>query len=147
MIAERTGLLLNNQMDDFTIPGVLNPPSDFVFMKMANNLISPGRKPLSSMSPLIFTENKKLKLAIGASGGYRILTALLQVLYRHLILGTDLETAINTGRVSYFSDLLYVENIQKGKETLTTPNELVEALEHLVSSSVRSSLMSKGECI
>ena len=91
------------------------------------------------MSPLIFTENEKLKLAIGASGGYQILTALLQVLYRHLSVGTDLETAINTGRLSCYADVVYVEDVQRGHAEFDTSDEILQFLKSLVCSSVHVS--------
>lgn len=76
------GLLLNNQMDDFSTPQQANvyglPPS-------APNFISPGKKPLSSMSPtLVLDPQGRLVAALGASGGPRIITAVLQTLIRYM---------------------------------------------------------------
>lgn len=73
---ERTGIILNNELDDFSIPHTNNsfglPPS-------IANFISPGKRPLSSSSPLILERDGQVVLALGAAGGSRIITAVADV--------------------------------------------------------------------
>lgn len=83
------------QMDDFSIPNVTNafnlPPSK-------ENFIMPGKRPLSSMSPTIITKNGHLYMAVGASGGSRIISATLHAIINALHLEPDLGTAIAKAR-------------------------------------------------
>lgn len=72
------GLILNNEMDDFTArPG---EPNAFGLIQSARNAIAPGKRPLSSMSPTMVLMDGKPVLILGASGGPRIITSVLQVL-------------------------------------------------------------------
>ena len=74
----RTGILLNNQMDDFdTRPG---RPNTYGLVGTGVNRIRPGARMLSSMSPCIVVQDGAPWLALGGRGGPRILSGLLQVL-------------------------------------------------------------------
>lgn len=65
-----TGIILNNQMDDFSTPGVVN---FYGIPSSPSNFIQPGKRPMSSMCPSIITdENGDLILAMGAAGGSKI---------------------------------------------------------------------------
>jgi len=77
IVAEGTGILWNNEMDDFSAkPGVAN---SFGLIGGAANAIEPGKRPLSSMTPtIVFKEGRPL-LATGSPGGSRIITTVLQV--------------------------------------------------------------------
>lgn len=69
--SERTGIVLNNEMDDFSFPhGV----SSYGLPPCPANFIAPGKRPLSSMAPMIFVDSTtgRVRLAIGAAGGIRI---------------------------------------------------------------------------
>ena len=81
VLGEKTGILFNDQMDDFSVPGRTNffnlPPSEA-------NFIAPGKRPLSSMAPTIVTQDGKLKMSVGASGGPLITTSTVQTLLRVL---------------------------------------------------------------
>jgi gamma-glutamyltranspeptidase/glutathione hydrolase/leukotriene-C4 hydrolase len=70
---ETTGIIYNNQMDDFSSPGL----SNFFSLKPSPaNYIEPGKRPMSSMSPLIILDSKnEVKLVLGASGGSKIVSA------------------------------------------------------------------------
>ncbi len=73
------GILLNNEMDDFSIPGQAN---GFGLEPSPANFIRPGKRPLSSMSPLILWDDSGLRLVVGAGGGPRIISAVLTTIYR-----------------------------------------------------------------
>ncbi len=100
MIVPGTGVVLNNEMDDFSIaPGVRNA---FGLVGSAANVIAPGKRPLSSMSPtLVLDDQRRPVLSCGAAGGPKIITAVLQVLVRMLDLGESIESAIAAPRVHH----------------------------------------------
>ncbi len=76
VVVPGTGILLNNEMDDFAIaPGV---PNIFGLVGGSQNAIAPRKTPLSSMTPTIVTENGQFRLALGAPGGSTIITTVLQ---------------------------------------------------------------------
>ncbi len=78
IVAQGTGILLNNEMDDFVAkPGV---PNAFGLIGGAANAIAPGKRPLSSMSPTIVLKDGRPWLVTGSPGGSRIITATLQTL-------------------------------------------------------------------
>ncbi|CAG8777181.1 21786_t:CDS:2, partial [Gigaspora rosea] len=94
-----TGILLNDEMDDFSIPGRSN---SFGLEPSPYNYIEPGKRPVSSTVPTI-VENKdgKLELVAGGSGGSRILTAVLQVLLNVFDFDMNLEEAIDSLRIHH----------------------------------------------
>jgi gamma-glutamyltranspeptidase / glutathione hydrolase len=99
VIAEPFGIVLNNQMDDFTTnPG---QPNLFGLIQGAANVVAPGKRPLSSMTPTIVCRAGKPVLALGASGGPRIITAVLQVLLNVIERGQPLEQAIDAVRLHH----------------------------------------------
>lgn len=71
-----TGIILNNQMDDFSVPGTKNyfdlPPSPY-------NFIQPGKRPLSSCVPTIIETDGQVNIVVGASGGSMITTSVINV--------------------------------------------------------------------
>ena len=91
-----TGVLLNNQMDDFSTPG---QPNFFGLVPSEPNFIAPGKRPLSSMSPTIVTQGGALRMAVGASGGPKIITAVTQVVLNALFNGDELQQAVAAPRV------------------------------------------------
>ncbi|WP_420133499.1 gamma-glutamyltransferase [Rhodopseudomonas sp.] len=78
LVADGTGVLLNNELDDFTAaPGASNA---YGLVGFAANLPAPGKRPLSSMSPTIVLKDGKPVLVTGSPGGSRIISAVLQVI-------------------------------------------------------------------
>ena len=76
LMVPETGVILNNEMNDFSIPGSSNA---FGYIPSPSNYIRPGKRPLSSISPTIVeTPDGKLYYVIGAAGGSRIITATIQ---------------------------------------------------------------------
>ena len=72
--SKETGIIYNNEMDDFSIPGKAN---GFGYQPSRNNFAQPGKRPLSSMSPTIFVDKRTgdVRLAIGAAGGSKIISS------------------------------------------------------------------------
>jgi gamma-glutamyltranspeptidase / glutathione hydrolase len=78
LIAEGTGVLLNNELDDFAAkPGA---PNAYGLLGGEANAPGPGKRPLSSMTPTIVLKEGKPFLITGSPGGSRIITAVLQVI-------------------------------------------------------------------
>lgn len=97
MIVPGTGVVLNNELDDFSIaPGVRNA---FGLIGSEANLIAPGKRPLSSMSPtLVLDGDGRPVMSCGAAGGPKIITASLQVVLGCIDLGRDIGAAIAAPR-------------------------------------------------
>ena len=104
------GFLLNDEMDDFaTKPGA---PNKFALVQGEKNAIAPGKRPLSSMTPTIILKDGKLFLVLGAPGGSRITTAVLQVIVNIIDFGMNAQDAIDFPRVhhQWKPDLLEFES-------------------------------------
>jgi gamma-glutamyltranspeptidase/glutathione hydrolase len=94
-----TGVVMNNQMDDFSIqPGVAN---FFGLIGGEANEIAPGKRPLSSMSPTIVLKNNEPIIALGAAGGPKIITAVVNELVDMLDLGMSPEQAVRAPRIHH----------------------------------------------
>ncbi len=86
------GLILNNEMDDFTTrPG---EPNAYDLLQSDRNAIAPGKRPLSSMTPTIVLKEGEPFLMLGASGGPRIISSVLNVLLYLTDYGLDPEQAM-----------------------------------------------------
>ncbi|KAK9504403.1 hypothetical protein O3M35_010743 [Rhynocoris fuscipes] len=97
--SQRTGIILNSVMDDFSIPGQINY---FGLLPSPNNFIAPNKRPMSSIAPtIVINSDGSIRLVIGASGGTKIPTALAWVILRHLWLGEDLKQAIDCSRIHH----------------------------------------------
>ena len=98
VIVPETGLIMNNEMNDFSIPGQSN---SFGYIPSPANYIQPGKRPLSSMSPLIvdFLSNNTFYYAIGGAGGSAIITACVQGLWNVLDRNMTLLQALTAPRL------------------------------------------------
>jgi gamma-glutamyltranspeptidase/glutathione hydrolase len=81
VVAPGTGVLLNNEMDDFSLRGDL--PNAFQLQGGAANRVEPGKRPLSSMTPT-FVEDPKGVLVLGAPGGSRIVSQVLLAVFEYV---------------------------------------------------------------
>ncbi|OCR02089.1 gamma-glutamyltransferase [Oscillatoriales cyanobacterium USR001] len=109
IVVAGTGILLNNEMDDFAVaPGV---PNLFGLVGGEANAIAPRKTPLSSMTPAIVTENNQLRLAVGAPGGSTIITTVLQIILNVLVYNMDAREAVSAPRIhhQWLPDFLRVE--------------------------------------
>lgn len=97
LIVPETGLIMNNEMNDFSIPGSSN---SFGFIPSPVNYVAPKKRPQSSMSPTIveYTANNTLYYALGGAGGSHIVTSIIQCLYNVLDRNMDLPEALEEPR-------------------------------------------------
>jgi gamma-glutamyltranspeptidase/glutathione hydrolase len=99
LVAEGTGVLLNDELDDFTAaPGAANA---FGLVGYEANLPAPGKRPLSSMTPTIVLKDGKPVLVTGSPGGSRIISAVLQVVIDVLDYHMDVAAAVAAPRLHH----------------------------------------------
>ncbi|MDM0040459.1 gamma-glutamyltransferase [Variovorax sp. J22G21] len=94
--AAKTGVLLNNEMDDFT--SKIGVPNLYGLVQGEANVIAPGKRPLSSMSPTIVTKDGKPVMVVGTPGGSRIITAVLLTLLNAIDYGMNVQEAVDAPR-------------------------------------------------
>jgi gamma-glutamyltranspeptidase/glutathione hydrolase len=96
LVADGTGVLLNNELDDFAAkPGV---PNAFGLVGGDANAPGPRKRPLSSMTPTIVLKNGKPFLLTGSPGGSRIITAVLQIIINVVDRGMNIADAVTAPR-------------------------------------------------
>ena len=117
VVAAGTGIVLNNEMDDFAIAP--NTPNAFGLVGGTANAIAPRKTPLSSMTPTIVTENGQIRLVAGAPGGSTIITTVLQIVLNVLVYDMDARVAVAAPRLhhQWLPDKLMVE--KQGFDPLT----------------------------
>lgn len=109
IVADGTGILLNNEMDDFSAkPGV---PNAYGLIGGEANAIEAGKRPLSSMTPTIVLKDGKPFLATGSPGGSRIITTTLQIIMNVVDHGMNIAAATAAPRIhhQWLPDELRVE--------------------------------------
>ena len=109
MVADGTGILLNNELDDFSAkPGV---PNAYGLIGGDANAVEPGKRPLSSMSPTLVLKDGKPFLVTGSPGGSRIITTTLQVIMNVIDHGMNIAEATYAPRIhhQWLPDELRVE--------------------------------------
>ena len=109
VVVPGTGIVLNNEMDDFSSrPGV---PNAFGLVGAEANAVAPGKRPLSSMTPTIILKDGKPVMTVGAAGGPKIITATLLAIVRHIDGGKSVTDSIAMPRIhhQWRPDKLFVE--------------------------------------
>jgi len=115
--AAGTGVLLNNEMDDFTAKrGV---PNAYGLVQGDANAIAPGKRPLSSMSPTIVTRGGKPVMVLGTPGGSRIITAVVHTILNVVDYGMDVQEAVDAPRFhqQWLPDVTNVEPFALSPDT------------------------------
>jgi len=116
-VAAGTGILMNDEMDDFTSkPGV---PNMFGLVQGAVNAVAPGKTPLSSMSPTIVSRDGKPVMVIGSPGGPRIITITLEAILNVIDHGMTVQEAIDAPRIhhQWLPDTVYIERFALSPDT------------------------------
>ncbi|MGN8343095.1 gamma-glutamyltransferase [Pseudomonas sp. SMV71] len=96
VMASKTGVILNDEMDDFTAK--VGVPNMYGLVQGEANAIAPGKAPLSSMSPTIVTKDGKTVMVVGTPGGSRIITATLLTILNVIDYGMNLQEAVDAPR-------------------------------------------------
>ena len=110
VIVPGLGVIMNNQMDDFSIAP--DTPNSFGLVGGQSNAIAPGKRPLSSMSPTIVLKDSKPVMTVGAAGGPTIITQAVWAIINHLDLEMNIGDAIAQPRLhhQWSPDRLLVED-------------------------------------
>lgn len=110
ILVPRTGIVLNNQMDDFAIHA--GTPNVYGLIGNEANSLQPKKRPLSSMTPAIVLEGESPILIVGAAGGPRIISATLQAILNVLDFHMPVRSAVDSPRVhhQWIPDELTVED-------------------------------------
>lgn len=127
LLVPGTGLILNNEIDDFSIEP--SSPNVYGLIGAEANSVQPKKRPLSSMTPTIILENDRPVLIVGASGGPRIINAALQTVLNVLDFRLPLKRAIESPRIHH----------------QWIPNEL--GVEGKISPNTRKSLERRGHAV
>lgn len=126
VMAAKTGVLLNDEMDDFTAK--VGVPNLYGLVQGEANSIAPGKRPLSSMSPTIVTRDGKTVMVVGTPGGSRIITAVLQTMINAIDYGMNAQEAVDMPRIhqQWLPDLTNVENYALSPDT----RKILEGMGH-----------------
>ncbi|BEP34733.1 gamma-glutamyltransferase [Variovorax sp. V59] len=115
--ADKTGVLLNNEMDDFT--SKVGVPNLYGLVQGEANKIEPGKRPLSSMSPTIVSKDGKPVFVVGTPGGSRIITAVLHTILNVVDYGMNVQEAVDAPRFhqQWLPDVTNVETFALSPDT------------------------------
>ena len=116
-VAAGTGILMNNEMDDFTSkPGT---PNMFGLVQGEANAVAPGKTPLSSMSPTVISKDGKTVMVIGSPGGPRIITITLEAILNVIDHGMTVQEAVDAPRIhhQWLPDTVYIERFALSPDT------------------------------
>ncbi len=111
VVVTRAGFLLNNEMDDFTVRAGF--PNQFGLVQGENNLVGPGRRPLSAMAPtIVVSPEGDLQLVVGSRGGPKIITAVAQTILNVIDFQMDVRMAVDAPRIHHqlLPDRIQVED-------------------------------------
>jgi gamma-glutamyltranspeptidase/glutathione hydrolase len=109
VMADDTGFLMNDEMDDFTTkPGA---PNLFGLVQGKANAIAPGKRPLSSMAPTVVLKDGQTRFVLGSPGGSRIITIVLETLLNLIDYDMAPQEAVDAPRFhhQWLPDTLYTE--------------------------------------
>ncbi|TVU21900.1 hypothetical protein EJB05_31571, partial [Eragrostis curvula] len=127
VLSPSTGIVLNNEMDDFSVPGERTPDE---LPPAPANFIAPGKRPLSSMTPLIILKacpmscihlNGQLAGVVGGSGGTNIIATVTQVFLNHFVVGMDPLAAVSHPRVYH----KLIPNVVRYENYTVTDGEVI----------------------
>ncbi|KQW54714.1 MULTISPECIES: gamma-glutamyltransferase [unclassified Ensifer] len=124
VVAPGTGILLNNEMDDFTAkPGA---PNLYGLVQGEANAIAPGKTPLSSMSPTIVSKDGKPFMVIGSPGGARIITITLEAILNVVDHGMNIQEAVDAPRIhhQWLPDKVFMEPYALSPDTRKLLSEM-----------------------
>jgi gamma-glutamyltranspeptidase/glutathione hydrolase len=109
LVADGTGILLNNELDDFSVKP--DAPNAYGLIGYEANAPGPGKRPVSSMTPTIVLKDGKPFLVTGSPGGSRIITAVLQVVVDVIDRGMDIASAVSAPRLhnQWMPDQVFAE--------------------------------------
>ncbi len=121
-----TGVLLNDEMDDFTAK--VGVPNIYGLVQGEANAIQPGKTPLSSMSPTIVTKDGKPVLVTGTPGGSRIITVVLHSILNVVDYGMNVQEAADAPRIhnQWLPDVTNVERFALSPDT----RKILEGMGH-----------------
>ncbi|MBR1128565.1 gamma-glutamyltransferase [Bradyrhizobium iriomotense] len=124
--AAKTGVLLNDEMDDFTAK--VGVPNLYGLVQGEANAIAPGKRPLSSMSPTIVSKDGKPVMVVGTPGGSRIITAVLQTMINAIDYGMNAQEAVDMPRIhqQWLPDITNAENYALSPDT----QKILESMGH-----------------
>ena len=124
--ASGTGVILNNEMDDFTAK--IGVPNLYGLVQGEANAIAPGKRPLSSMSPTIVTKDGKPVMVVGTPGGSRIITAVVHTIINVIDYGMNVQEAVDAPKFhqQWLPDVTTVEAFALSPDT----RKILEAMGH-----------------
>ena len=117
MVAGDTGVVMNDEMDDFTVK--LGTPNLFGLVQGEKNAIAPGKTPLSSMAPTILLKDGKPVLVVGTPGGSRIISVVLETILDVVDYGMSVGEAVDAPRIhnQWLPDVTNVEPFALSPDT------------------------------
>ena len=126
MTAAKTGILLNDEMDDFTVK--VGVPNLYGLVQGEANSIAPGKRPLSSMSPTIVSKDGKPVMVVGTPGGSRIITVVVLTILNVIDYGMDIQEAVDAPRFhqQWLPETTNVENFGLSPDT----RKILEGMGH-----------------
>ncbi|XP_065208907.1 scoloptoxin SSD14-like [Planococcus citri] len=123
VLSKRTGVLLNNQMDDFSSPKIVN---NYGVTPSKTNFIAPGKIPLSSMCPtIILNQSGDVRLLIGGGGGTKITSSVAITIMRDLLMKENIQQSMN--RALFHHQLMPME----WQYYPRIPKDIVEGMEKI----------------
>ena len=121
-----TGVLLNDEMDDFTAK--IGVPNLYGLVQGQANSIAPGKRPLSSMAPTLLTKDGKPVMVVGTPGGSRIITAVTHTILNVIDYGMNIQEAVDAPKFhqQWLPDLTNVDNFALSPDT----RRILDAMGH-----------------